>query len=68
MGFKENLISTLQSNYSLSSLRAPCRADMFLSSGRECKLPRDHTKGIYLAVTMCLTRHGLRYSPVSKQP
>lgn len=62
MGFKEILVSTLQSNYSLGSLRAPCRAGMFLSSGGECKLPRDHTKEIYLAVTVCLTRHGLRYS------
>lgn len=62
MGFKEILVSILQSNYSLSSLRAPHRAGMFLSSGGECMLLRDHTREIYLAVSVCLTRHGLRYS------
>lgn len=62
MAFKEILISSLQSNYSLSSPRAPCSAGRFLSSGGERMLPRDHTKEIYLAVTVCLTRHGLRYS------
>lgn len=62
MSFKEILVSTLQSNYSLSSPRAPCRAGMFLSSGGECVLPRDHSKEIHLSVTVCLTRQCLRYS------